>query len=206
MNREEFRKNLLDGLYILQTDVAMDECALYLKQIDEKIQSGLSEEEAIKSLGDISTIQKDILNKRGINPDKVIKKKGFFYKQFEELFQVIHRVVEQMANNSFKENVKIIVDIFVLIFIICIIKIPFILIQNLGDSVLLAFEYPILLDIWALILDVLYIIVAIMVFMNVFTKWFKNLKVQKKEKHVQKIEAKALESVNLKDESEENKQ
>ena len=206
MNREEFRKKLLDGLDILHAGVATLECDVYLKQIEEKMQNGSSEEDAVKSLGEISVIQKDILNKHGINPDKVIKTKGFFYKQFEELFQVIHRVVEQMANNSFKENVKIIVDILILIFVICIIKIPFILVQNLGDSVLLAFDYPILLDIWVLIIDVLYIIVAIMVFMNVFTKWFKNLRVQKKEKPVQKIKAKALESVNLKAGSEENKE
>lgn len=194
MIEEEWLRNLENSLEIFTEEQKEIEVDIQRKRLEEKIQSGLTEEEAIKSLGTIEEIQKEILKKHGINPEKIIKKNNFFYQKFEELFEAIHRVVDTMGKNNFKENVKIILDLLVLIFFICLIKIPFILIRNLGDSLLLSFELPsIILNIWSLIIDIIYIIVAIMIFMNIFTKWFKNLKGKNKKK----IKGKSLEAVSL---------
>ena len=95
------------------------------------------------------------------------------------MFEGIHNIVESMSHNSKKENIKIIIDLLVLIFFICLIKIPFILIRNLGESVFTIVEIPYALEIWSLIIDIIYIIVAIMVFINIFTKWLKNLEIKK---------------------------
>ncbi len=178
MNQAEFKSKLMDSLDILTEDVKKEEVQVYIEKIEQGLKDGLDEKTIISSFGTIDSIQKSIYLKHGINPDLNRNKKntGFFYKQFQELFQVIHNVVDQMAKNTMKDNIKIILDILVLIFFICILKVPFIFVRNLVDNVLLAFDYPTLLTVWGIVIDIIYIIVAIMVFISVFTKWFKNIK------------------------------
>ena len=126
---------------------------------------------------------------------KLPKKNGFIYKQFEELFQVIHHVIDEMGKNDFQSNLKIIVDILILIAFICLIKIPFILVRNLGDSLIINLNITFMSGIWGLIVDIIYIVVAIIVFVNIFNKYFKNIKGNKKTNLKQR--GKELESINL---------
>jgi len=164
--------------------------------------SGKTEEETIKEFGSLEQIQDNLLLSHGINPDKV-KKQGIS-KRTEELFQVIHQVVEVMSKNKMKENAKIVLDLLVLIFFICLIKIPFIFIRNIGESLLNPLEIPILITIWGILLDIIYIVIAVMVFINIFTKWFKNIKEKKSEEVVaekkpvvNEIKGNSLESISL---------
>ena len=172
MSEENFIKRLKNELDVFTEEKQNEIIADYQKLITEKKEKGLSEEEAIKEIGLPETVAQKIYHAYGL---KKRKHKGFFYKKFEELFEVIHHVVDTMAKNTMKENLKILVDILFLLFFIIIIKIPFIALENLGDSLLEIFNLPLLLSIWSFIVDFVYIIVAIMVFMNIFTKWFKNL-------------------------------
>ncbi len=218
MTKEAFLKELQNKLEILTEEAWLEEQKIITTQIEDAISKGMTEEEAIKSLGNINTIKEQILKKHGINPQKVTKKKSVIYREFEELFSVIHKVVDVMSQNTLQENAKIILDILILIFLICLIKIPFLLIENLGDGLFEAISSPIATTIWGLAIDFVYIIVAIMVFMNVFTKWFKNLKLsepKKKKKETSKMEmpkqaenptfkGKELDSVTLTEEQEEN--
>jgi len=197
MNKETFLKQLEESLDIFNEDIKKEEINNILAQINEKEQAGKKEKEIIEELS-ISKIQKDIYIKRGLNPKKITKNKTFIYKEFEELFQVIHHVIDEMSKNDFQSNMKIIFDIVILLAFICIVKIPFILIRNLGDSLILYLEIPILSNIWGLIIDIIYIIVAVVIFMNIFTKYFKNMKSTKKKT----IKTKELEAVNLEEKSE----
>ena len=192
--KEEFVRKIKEDLVIFEDDVLASEIKIYTDIIDRKIAEGNKEEDVIKALGNPQEIKKKILKKHGINPDKVLVKKSFVAQKFEELFDAIHHVVEVMSKNTFKENIKIILDLLVLLIFIGLLKAPFILVRNLGDSLLSYIDIPLLTDIWGVIVDIIYIIVALIVFMNIFTKWFKNLKVNKKE---QKIKTKELESVTL---------
>ena len=193
MNQEEFIKKLKDKLDILLPEVVNDEIKYFESEIEKQKDQNVSEEDIIKSFGNLENIEKQILKKHGINPEKVMKKENFIYKKFEELFQVIHRVVDIMSKNDLKDNVKILFDLFILIIFVCFIKIPFILIQNLGDSLLSYIDIPYISDIWGILIDLIYIIIALIIFMNIFTKWFKNLKTTKK------LKTKELESVTLED-------
>ena len=136
MNQEEFIKKLKDKLDILTSEALNDEIKYFESEIEKQKDQNVSEEDIIKSFGNLENIEKQILKKHGINPEKVMKNENFIYKKFEELFQVIHRVVDIMSKNDLKDNVKILFDLFILIIFVCFIKIPFILIQNLGDSLL----------------------------------------------------------------------
>lgn len=193
MNQEEFIKKLKDKLDILTSEALNDEIKYFESEIEKQKDQNVSEEDIIKSFGNLENIEKQILKKHGINPEKVMKKENFIYKKFEELFQVIHRVVDIMSKNDLKDNVKILFDLFILIIFVCFIKIPFILIQNLGDSLLSYIDIPYISDIWGILIDLIYIIIALIIFMNIFTKWFKNLKTTKK------LKTKELESVTLED-------
>ncbi len=197
MNQEEFIKKLKDKLEILTPEALEEEIKIYELEIERQKDQNIKEEAIIKSFGTIENIVKKILNKHGINPEKVMKKESLLYKKFEELFEVIHRVVDVMSKNELKENIKIVFDLLILIIFISLIKIPFILIQNLGDSLLSYIDIPYSMDIWGLIVDLIYIVISVIIFANIFTKWFKNLKVAKK------IKTKELESVTLKDNEKE---
>lgn len=197
LNQEEFIKKLKDKLEILTPEALEEEIKIYELEIERQKEQNIKEEDIIKSFGTIENIVKKILKKHGINPEKVMKKESLLYKKFEELFEVIHRVVDVMSKNDFKENVKIFFDLLILIIFISLIKIPFILIQNLGDSLLSYIDIPYSMDIWGLIVDLIYIVISVIIFANIFTKWFKNLKVAKK------IKTKELESVTLKDNEKE---
>ena len=195
MNKKEFEHQLFNYMDVLLEDVAKKEVDECLDQVAEQMQQGVSEEEAMKSLGNPELVASNILKKHGIDFSKVNKKHGFIYQKFEQLFQVIHRLVDVMSKNDFKSNVKIVIDILILIVFVAILKIPFIVVQNLGDTLLSYISIPVLADVWSLIVDCIYIVVAVIVFINIFQKYFKNIKVERKEG----IKAKGLESVSLED-------
>lgn len=193
MNKDEFVSRLETSLDIFEDSVKKQEIENYLTRIEEREKNGESEEEIIKSFGTITEITETILKNHGINPQKLSKKNGLIYKQFEELFQVIHHVIDEMSKNDFQNNLKIILDLLILIAFICLIKIPFILVRNLGDSLITNLNITFMSGIWGLIVDIIYIIVALVVFMNIFNKYFKNIKAKKNNK----IKGKELESINL---------
>ncbi len=199
MNKKEFESSFLEHLDILIEDEKQKELRFYINKIEEQERLGMSEEEAVKSLGDIESIISQVLSKRGIDFSKVYKKHGFIYSKFEQFFQVIRRLVDAMSKNDFKSNLKIIFDLLILFAFIAILKIPFIVVQNLGDTILGYFSIPVLADIWSLLIDLVYIVVAFIVFMHIFQKYFKNIKAEKKNA----LKTKGLESISLSDQEKE---
>ena len=195
MDKKEFERQLLNYLDIFEDDVIHEEVNICMDKISHENGQGLSEEEAIASLGKPEEVAKKIYEKHGVAFSKVHKKHGFIYQKFEQLFQVIHRLVDVMSKNDLKSNAKIVLDILILIAFVAILKIPFIVVQNLGDSLLSYLAIPVISDIWSLLMDLIYIIVAVIVFINIFQKYFKNIQVDKKVS----IKAKGLESVSLED-------
>ena len=195
MDKKEFERQLLNYLDIFEDDVIHEEVNICMDKISRENGQGLSEEEAIASLGKPEEVAKKIYEKHGVAFSKVHKKHGFIYQKFEQLFQVIHRLVDVMSKNDLQSNAKIVLDILILIAFVAILKIPFIVVQNLGDSLLSYLAIPVISDIWSLLMDLIYIIVAVIVFINIFQKYFKNIQVDKKVS----IKAKGLESVSLED-------
>lgn len=194
MKFNEFKKQLKTKLDILTQKAFDEEMKSYESTLTRELENGMTEEEIVLSFGSLDFIADTILEKRGIDKMKISHPK-FLYKEFERLFASIHNLVDVMAKNDMKENAKIILDLLVLIVFICLLKIPFLFIQNIGDDLLLSFNQPILLEIGHFILEIVYIIVALMFFMNIFNKWFSNLKNKKSVK----IEGKELEAVSLKE-------
>ena len=117
-----------------------------------------------------------ILKSHNINPDIVLKKQKGIKNKFKEIGESFNNLVNIMSKNDLKANLKIILDIIILLFFVSLVKIPFIAIRNIGESLLQNINFPLGYDIWGFAIEVVYIIVAIMIIINVFPKWFKNLK------------------------------
>ena len=119
---------------------------------------------------------KTILRSYNINSDIILKKSNFIKRKGKELVDAFNHLLNIMSKNDFKANLKIIFDILVLLIFISLVKIPFIAIRNIGESLLQNINFPLAYDIWGFVIEIVYIIVAVMIFINVFPKWFKKLK------------------------------
>ena len=193
MDKKEFERQLLDYLDIFEDEVIHEEVNICMNKISHE--QGLSEVEAVANLGKPEDVAREIYQKHGVAFSKVHKKHGFIYHKFEQLFQVVHRLVDVMSKNDLKSNAKIVLDILILIAFVAILKIPFIVVQNLGDSLLSYLAIPVISDIWSLLMDLIYIVVAVIVFINIFQKYFKNIQSDKKAT----LKTNGLESVSLED-------
>ena len=191
MKKDEFEKNLRKRIEIFTEEEQKNIIKYYKDKIET---SNLLEEKAIEELGSIEQITNEIYLNHGIDPLKIKKKK--IRTKLEELFQLIHDIIEKMSHNTLKENSKIILDFFVLIFFICLIKLPFIFVRNMGEILINPLEIPIMNTIWGVLIDIIYIIVAIFVFINIFTKWFGSLK-EKQENKLTNTKGKSLEAITL---------
>ena len=193
MNKKELESKLRNSLDVFLSSVQEEEVSYYLHLVNEQKKNGLSEEDAVKSLGPVEDIIQNIYLKHGVDYKKTHKEHGFVYQKFSQLFESIHKLVDVMGENDLKSNAKIIVNLLILFIFIALLKIPFIVVQNLGDSLFSYITIPILADIWSFIMDLIYIVVAVMAFINIFNKYFSNLKVEKKPS----LKKKGLESINL---------
>lgn len=178
MNKNEFLQQLKNQLILFEETYAQEKVLFYDNQISNQIQSGMSEAEAIKSCGTIDAIVESIFKENHLKYSKQ-KKRSFLSLKYEEFFKVVNKVVDTMAKNSMKANMKILFDILVLILLTCVIKIPFILVRDLGENLLMFLDNSFVVNIWQLFVEVIYLVVAVTFFLNVFKKWFKNLKVEK---------------------------
>ena len=174
----------MKGMRIM--DKLLDEVKGYLKVLDEEIV--VKEIERLRaSLKDCDNVNaqdiaKDILKKYGVNSEVIFKKDNFVKKKVKDLVGAFNHLLDIMGKNDLKSNLKIIFDILLLLVFISLCKIPFIVVRNLLSYINLSFIY----DIWDLVIEFVYIIVAVMIFINVFPKWFKNLKPGKIKENVSK--------------------
>lgn len=147
-------------------------------ELDEKIsklkKDGKNEEEIMKQIGSVDDLIRKVYEENHVNYD--IKSKGRFHQQFEKLIEMIHYIIDIMSKNTMKDNLKIMIDLLILILFICLIKIPFIVVRDFGNSLLDFIPIPIVINIWQLIIDFIYIIIAILVFVSIFKRWVQNLK------------------------------
>ena len=191
MTMNKFIEELTKKLFLLEKNVLNEEIKYYENDINKR-KNNESIDSIINSYGNIDIIATNIYHKHGIDYKKINNKESRIYKMFQELVEVIHNIIDEMGSNNFKQNLKIIVDILILLALIALLKIPFIALQNIGETLLGYLSVPVLITIWDFVLDMGYIVVAIIIFVNIFNKYFKNIKSNNK-----KMSGKPLESINL---------
>ncbi len=175
MNIKNYIEEIRNRISILDLESQEKELNEIEKKINEELAIGLTEEQILKNYP-VDNQVLTILKKHGINTDFIGQNKTKTKDKFNQLFNMFYKLLDIMAKNDFKANIKIIGDLLILVVLICLLDIPFILIRNLGDSLIQYINVPYMYNIWGIIINILYIIVAILIFLNIFPKWFKNLK------------------------------
>ena len=169
MNKEEFLTKLRKKLDVLEDKEIEDIISEYEGYIEEKKSRGLTEEEAIKELGDLNEISSDLLGAYKV------KQKGSNYlnKFIDKVSQIFDKVLNELSTKSGKDILKFVVEICLIILLICIFKIPFIFIKDLGWNIFSTLSYPIsntFYSIWSFIIELSYFILAIILFIKIIQK------------------------------------
>ncbi len=200
MNKEEFLNKLRKKLDILEDKEIEDIISEYEGYIEEKVSRGLTEEEAVKELGDLNEIVNDLLAAY-----KVKQKDTNYIKKFiNKISQGLDYILNELSNKSGKDILKFVIEIALIILIICIFKIPFLIVKDLGWNIFTSLSSPIsniFYGIWSFIIELSYFIMAIVLFIKIIEKrYFKNFS----EKIVAEIdeekEGKKEEKVKIKNE------
>ena len=170
MKKKEFLEKLRKKLNILEDGEVDDIILEYEGYIDERIDNGASEEEAVESFGDIDELADELLLAYKINVKKDKDPIGDFSKK---VIQTINQLVDDFSEKSSKEILRFIVEIFIILFIIGICHIPVGMLVNLGKDIFYILSSPlnrIFFSIWKFILEFAYFILSILVFIRIFEK------------------------------------
>lgn len=192
MKKEEFLDKLREKISILKKEEQDDIINEYREHIEEKLKKKEKEEKIIEELGSVDEIAKEILDAYKINEEYTTKNAGA--KFFETCNNVIETIVEKFANKSFSDIMKFILEILVILLLIFILKLPFLLIESFGESAFNSLFTPasgILTSIWKFLIEMCYLVVAVVVFVNIFKVRYlsdgikkKNVSENRKESHV----------------------
>ena len=135
MKKKEFLEKLRKKLNILEDGEVDDIILEYEGYIDERIDNGASEEEAVESFGDIDELADELLRAYKINVKKDKDPIGDFSKK---VIQTINQLVDDFSEKSSEEILRFIVEIFIILFIIGICHIPVGMLVNLGKDIFFA--------------------------------------------------------------------
>ncbi len=194
MSKEKFLERLRKKLSILESSEIDDIINEYDGYIEEKIKKGFTEEEAVKSMGEVDELAKELLSAYKIKTDG--ENHGSINNLIDSFIHIFDQIVSMFADKSFNEIIKFILEIVCIFIIIAICRIPFEIIGSIGRGFLSVFSTPIyhvFASIWSFILNVVYLIFAILLFVKIFESRYlgetTNFVIQnKKEKKEEPIE------------------
>ncbi len=170
MTKIEFLNKLRKKLEILDPGEVEDILKEYSGYIDEKIENGVIEEEAIESFGNIDELANELLKAYKINVKEEKDPIGDFSKK---ILSIVDQFVDNFSSKSFREILKFILEICIILFIIALCHIPVSMLVNLGKDVFYILSSPlnrIFFHVWNFILEFAYFILSIIVFIRIFEK------------------------------------
>ncbi len=192
MSKQKFLKELEKRLAILNEEEKEDTINEYRDIIEEKIKHGKTEEEAVKEFGSIDELTKEILSAYKINPEyqknqeEVKDKTKDFVETTENLIKKgakkISEVASEVADNVSKSDtfttkniIQIAFRIFFMLLGLVILKIPFSMVGEIGESILEIDFLPfsrLLQIVWQILIELVYIIVCILIVITFVKKYW----------------------------------
>ena len=174
MNKEEFLKKLTKKLDVLEDKEIEDIISEYEGYIAEKVNRGLTEEEAVKELGDLNEIVNDLLAAYKVKH----KETNYIKIIISKLSVGLDYILNELSSKSGKDILKFVIEIGLIILIVCIFKMPFLIVKDLGWHIFSNLSSPIsdiFYGIWSFIIELSYFILAIILFIKIFERrYFKN--------------------------------
>ena len=181
MNKKEFLETLSHKLKVLNQDEINDILNEYEGYIDNKIQEGKTEEEAVQGFGDMDDLAREILSAYKLNED-FIGRKGNTNSVLHQIVNVLTMFADsavQFLSTIFKETdteglAQIIVTVIIGLVGLFFLRIPFWIMEGLGNLIL-AMVMPSFLRglfewLWSLICNIGYFASAIVLFINLLKK------------------------------------
>lgn len=174
MSKKEFLNELRKKLKILKQEEIEDIIKEYESNIDEKIKSGVSEEDAIKNFGNIDELVKEILDAYKISTDDYSNSFENTINDFVSKTSIwLKDLFQRFSKGSAEDVLNLIFKIFAVIVLILLLKIPFYIVKALGVALLGIFPSFLgvgLVFIWKFIVEIAYIIASIMIIVSNFSK------------------------------------
>ena len=182
MKREEFLNKLTEKLSPLEEEKRQAIINDYESKIKTRLKNKEKEDDIIASFGDIDLLTKRIL-KNNIVQDEVTKKEKISYGSFfGEFYNTLLDVLDNISKKDFKTIFIIIGELLLIILIVILLKLPFIVVRelllNVVGSTGAGYQNAGATTIRTL-LDIAYVIFAVLLFMNIFTTRFKKYRKEK---------------------------
>lgn len=169
MTKEEFLNKLRKELSILENKEVEDIISEYEGYIEEKVNRGLTEEEAVKELGDIDEIVNDLLAAYKVKQKNTNTLNHFINKAS----QGFDYILNELSHKNGKEILKFVIEIALIVLLIAILKIPFLLLKDLGWNIFGDLGSPIssiFYGIWSFIVELTYFILSVILFIKIIEK------------------------------------
>lgn len=168
MKKEEFINKLRKKISILEKSEIDDIVEEYEGYIDEKKNAGMSEEEAVKALGDVNEIAKDLLSAYKIKDDySKNEAPDFIQKIVDYIMNIVDYIIAIFNNKSPKDVMRIIVEIILLVIFISVLKIPFYIVNHTVQDLFSNFGPTvsnIFYSTWLFITEIIYVVLALILF------------------------------------------
>ena len=192
MKKEEFLKRLKKRLNILEEKEVEDIIKEYEGYIEEKMEAGSTEEEAVEAFGDVDELADELLKAYKVKVEKNEDPIGNFA---NKVVKIIDQLIEDFSKKTPKEIAVFVIEIFVIICLIALCHIPVSMLVELGSNVFNILSSPlnrIFYTIWNFVLEFAYFILAIVVFARIFKiRYLQNVQFESAEKP-KKIQKKNL--------------
>lgn len=129
MTKQEFIKHISYGLAVLNDTEISDIVNEYSQHIDNKIKEGMTEDEAVATLGEPDLLIKDVLSAYNVNPDynngniniRISGIRDIAKNTFSGFFNMISSIGDYILNQGIKNCIKILIRaiiMFVLLWIV----------------------------------------------------------------------------------------
>ena len=167
MNKEAFVSFLEDKLFYLVENVRNEEINKYVTVIDNYVNMGQSEENAVATFGNPNDLVKAIYLSHGLDYKKIFggKVSG---KGLKNAFKSFYSMI---SGNDKKQMKNAIIYFLYINLLVVLLKVVFIFIRDMGSQMFTdLFSNHTFSKIYDISFQVLYIIVAVILFFKMFTK------------------------------------
>lgn len=173
MLKKEFLDILNQKLSLINDKEREDILLEYGTYIDDKMTSGVSEEEAVAGFGDVDELVKEILDAYKINTDSMDTLSNKADKTIDKIYIKVEELFSKVGNFSMNEIFHILFDAFVLILILLIGKVIVVdILCQLILSMIFSFVagFYMITEFMLSLCRILYLCIAIYFFVKVMAK------------------------------------